>query len=268
MLNELEEIFSEVRKTLLQEREKLLEEVRNNPKGEMSYRFDLKAEEILIDYCKKRLDFPVRILSEERGHLTTKEGKAKYIIVVDPVDGSTNFKRGIEASGFSVAVLSAEKPLAVQNVEFGLVGNLFTGSVCKAGKGKGCYFNGKRMQTRKGIELEKAIICLDTDATQSEKNARYQRLMKTVAGIRRLGSSTLEATSVAIGASDAHVDVRDELTPENFMATYLLVREAGGVFTNGKGEELPEIESMTDKFNIVAAGNKELHEKILSLLDF
>ena len=268
MLNKLEEMFSLVRKTLLEENSQILESVEKNPKGEMTYRFDLRAEEIVIDFCKEQFDFPVRILSEESGEILTKEGTPKYTFVLDPVDGSTNFKRGLEISSFSIAVIPAEKALAVQNVEFGLVGNLFTGSVCKAEKGNGCYFKGVKTSTSNQEYVEKAIIALDTDSPKKENKKRYFRLLETVSAIRRFGSGVAELTAVATGALDAHVDIRDELTPENFMAAYLLVKEAGGIFTDWKGKKLPEIKSMTERFNIVVSGNRELHEKILGLIDY
>jgi len=151
MLKELEEMFFLVRKTLLEERTKLLEQTSLNPKGEMSYTFDLKAEEIAITYSKENFGFPVKILSEERGEILTGEGTPKFTLVIDPVDGSTNFRRGIEISCFSVAAFPAEKPLAVQSVEFGLVGNIFTGSVWKGEKGKGCYFNGAKAESSKNV---------------------------------------------------------------------------------------------------------------------
>lgn len=260
-------MFRLVRSSLLEEKAKLGKEVGRNPKGDMSYGFDLKAEEIAINYCREKLDFPVKVLSEETGEIVTKDGKPGYVFVIDPVDGSTNFKRGIEISSFSVAVLPAEKPVAPKNVEFALVGNLFTGSVCKAEKGKGCYFNNRKVETSKNTDVEKAIIGLDTDAAEKGKKKRYLKLLQTVKNTRRLGTSAAEATAVAIGALDAHVDIRDELTPENFMASHLLVKEAGGVFTDPNGNELPEIESLTKPYNIVVAGNQELHKKILELIE-
>ena len=260
-------MFLLVRKALLKERAQLSNAVGKNPKEDTSYRFDLKAEEIAVNYCKKRFDFPIKILSEECGEILAKKGKPKYTVVIDPVDGSTNFRRGIEISCFSIAVLPAEKPLAVQNVEFGLVGNLFSGSVCRAEKGKGCYFNNAMVKASKNANVEKAIIGIDTDAPEKEKRKRYIRLLETVGSVRRLGTSAAEITAVATGALDAHVDIRDSLTPENFMAAYLLVKEAGGVFTDPTGKELGEIESLTKQYNIVASGNKELHKKILELIE-
>ncbi|MDP2973901.1 MAG: inositol monophosphatase, partial [Candidatus Diapherotrites archaeon] len=72
---------------------------------------------------------------------------------------------------------------------------------------------------------------------------------------------------VASAGFDAHVDVRDKLTPENFMAAYLIIKEAGGVLTDAFGKELPETGDLKKPFNIVASGNIGLHRQIIELLE-
>jgi len=265
VLEKLEEMFSILRKTLLEEKAKLQEAVGRNPKGDMTYKFDLRVEELAVNCCKG-LDFPVRILSEESNEILTKGGKPKYTLVIDPVDGSTNFKRGIELAGFSAAVLPGEKPLAVQNVEFALTGNLFTGSVTKAEKGKGTFLNGNKINASQTREIGKAFVNIDLDFGDRKKTQRILDLMNSVCNVRRLGSCAIELALVATGCFDAHIDIRDLSTPENFMAGYLLVKEAGGIFTDGRGRELGEIESLQKPHNIIAAGNKELHKQIIELL--
>ncbi len=261
-------MFHLVRKSVLEEKAKLnVATGTTNPKGDETYRFDLRAEEIAINYCKENFDFPIIILSEECGEILTKEGEPKYTFIIDPVDGSRNFKRGIEISGFSIGAIPAGKPLAVQNVEFALVGSFFTGSVYKAEKEKGCYFNNAKAKTSQTTDIEKAFICIDPDAEDKEKRKRFLKLLNIVGAVRRLGSASLELSAVAVGALDGHVDLRDDLTPENFMAAYLLINEAGGVFTDPCGKELPPIKSLTEVYCIAAAGNKELHKKILELIE-
>ena len=267
MLKELEEMFKEVQKYLLTEGRRQIEIIKKNPRGDLSREFDLKAEEIAINFCKRRFDFPVKILTEERGTILTKEGKPKYVFVIDPVDGSTNFKQGIEASSFSIAAIPAEKPVMPQNVRFGLIGNVFTGSVSKAEKGKGATLNGKKISTSKTGQVEKAIVNIDLDFDEREKIARVLPLMKRLYQMRRIGSASTELSLVASAGFDAHVDVRDKLTPENFMAAYLIIKEAGGVLTDAFGEELPETGDLKKPFNIVASGNMGLHRQIIDLLE-
>jgi myo-inositol-1(or 4)-monophosphatase len=227
----------------------------------------LRAEEIAIDFCKREFDFPIKILTEERGEILTKEGQPEYVFIIDPVDGSSNFRHGVEAASFSIAAVPAGKALTPQNVEFALVGHIFTAKVCKAQKGNGALCNGKKTRASQIKEVEKAFVNIDLDFENREKIARVLPLMKKVNQVRRIGSASTELCYVAQRAFDAHVDVRDMLTPENFMATYLLIKEAGGVLTDAYGKELPEVRDLKKPFNIVASGNIELHKKIIGLLE-
>lgn len=86
--------------------------------------------------------------------------------------------------------------------------------------------------------------------------------------IRRNGSAALGLMQVATGAVDAYIDVRDISTPENWLAAQLLIREAGGIFTDPQGREI-EIDKLdlTRPYSYVASGNRELHDKILKCLN-
>lgn len=232
----------------------------------MTLRFDWEAEQIVIDHCKK-LGFPVRLLSEERGEVLIGSGTPKYVLIVDPLDGSTNYKQKIEISAFSIAAIPAGKSLALENVEYALIGSLWSGNVFSAQKGGGAFYNGKRASASGVTDLSKAIITIDLDFSDKKKWKRVGPVIEKSHMIRRMGANALDTAFVSIGAYDAMIDVRDRLTPENFMAGYLLVKEAGGIFTDPFGNELPEITDLTTPYNVVAAGNTELHREILGLLD-
>jgi fructose-1,6-bisphosphatase/inositol monophosphatase family enzyme len=62
------------------------------------------------------------------------------------------------------------------------------------------------------------------------------------------------------------VDVRDTLSPENYMAAYLIVTEAGGIVSDRFGKPLQPIRSMTQGQSIVAASTRPLHTAILEAL--
>jgi fructose-1,6-bisphosphatase/inositol monophosphatase family enzyme len=78
-----------------------------------------------------------------------------------------------------------------------------------------------------------------------------------------LGSASLELSCVA--NASVEVLIIKGLTPENFAAAYLIIKEAGGILTDERGKELPELD-MKKGYNIVASGNKEMHGKIIELL--
>ena len=85
-------------------------------------------------------------------------------------------------------------------------------------------------------------------------------------GVRAFGSATTVLARVADGSLEAHLDLRDRLTPENFLAPALIISEAGGLMTNSNGAALPQIQSLTECYSIVAAATPELHAMLLQYL--
>jgi len=250
-------MFRLVRHFLLKEGRTKLESHGVNPKGDVSKGFDLAAEEIVINYCRnKRL--PVELVTEERGRVKISDSP-EYTLVLDPVDGSINFARGIEFVGFSVAVLPYGK-LLLKNVKYALVGNVFSGTVFKAEKDKGSFRNNERIKTSRIEDLSKAVLFT---ASVPKRVSERIPVIRTVYRVRYLGSASLELSYVASGSGEACII--NNLTPENYAAAYLILKEAGGILTDVRGNELPELD-MKKGYDILASGNKELHKQIIELL--
>ena len=251
----------------------------------------MKVEKIVMDYCQRE-KLKVLLYSEERGRVKLAQ-KPEWTIFLDPVDGSVNFSRGIESTGFAIAValgeIEIEKGFKLEEIEYSLVGSIISGSVCYAQKGKGAYYKGvfsgfkeKKVFGSKIKDLENACLEIDLDfgsvspieKISQEKSQKIERIFpliypkRKVKFIRRMGSAALALMEVATGAIDGYVDLRDRLTPENWLAPYLLIKEAGGVFTDFKGKEIREIKSFREPLSILASGNKILHQKILKALNF
>ncbi len=273
MLDVFEETFHKVRKYLMTEGKEHKQDVAENPKGDISKVFDLKAEEIIINSLKEAHEKgrvpALHLLTEERGEVPIGENP-EYNIVIDPVDGSTNYKHNQEGVGFTIAAIPANEEVSPKNVKYAFTGSVTSGDTWSAEKGKGAWYNGKKIDKPSQVkEIGKAIINIDPDfrlAYDGKHKERVHRIVPIIqdAGwIRRIGSCALELSHVASGNLDAHVDVRDALTPENFMASYLIIHEAGGIMTDGHGKDFGEMRDITKKFTVVAAGNKELHEKII-----
>jgi myo-inositol-1(or 4)-monophosphatase len=85
--------------------------------------------------------------------------------------------------------------------------------------------------------------------------------------IRRTGSSAVDSVYVASSAYDAYIDIGNTLTGESFLASARIVLEAGGVISDDKGEPLRPITSLTQKFSLVIAGNKKLHQELIQKLN-
>lgn len=273
IVKHLESMSGCVRKFLNGKGHDMVEVLFANPKegeADVTRRFDYRAEEIAINYCRKNFRFPVRILTEERGAVITKRGEPFFTLVIDPVDGSTNYKRNIESTAFSVALIPKNQKIIPKNVEIALVSYIWSGNLIYAMKGEGAYYktaDGKIKPARGSSirDIRKALLGMDLDFN-ADSRWKWQRVMKVIQDchmIRRGGSAAQDAAYVAIGAYDAIIDVRDKSTPENFMAAYLLIKEAGGLLTGPDGKELGEMEDIKRCYNWVASGNRELHKQII-----
>ena len=97
-------------------------------------------------------------------------------------------------------------------------------------------------------------------------DASLAELMRTCSGLRVYGCASRALCMVATGALDAHIDVRNRLTPESFLAASLLVTEAGGHICRLDGGALGPFQSLQDRTTLVAASTKKLAEKIINVL--
>ena len=118
--------------------------MQENPGGNQTKLFNITTEKILTDHFKKCLP-GCNIIAEETGE-TSQNGNSDFTLVIDPVDGSFNFARGIKDVGCSIAVVEG-KELNLRNVKIGLVGNLMIGDIFKTQKEQGAYLNSKRIFT-------------------------------------------------------------------------------------------------------------------------
>lgn len=248
--------------------------VATNPKGEATRAFDAEAERVALDVARKRLG-SFRALSEEAGEVVVGDDP-RWTLVVDPCDGSNNFRRGIRAVGFAVAALPAGAPLDPDHVEFAVCGDIFTGSIYAAARGQGATLDGRPIHTSRLTELRPAMLGVnighdgptapDLDPKgERQLTRRLWELLERAATVRRSGSSVLDLCYVAQGAYSAYVDLRHKLTPENFLAPALIIREAGGTFTDATGQPLGTL-AFTDPYSVLAAGNETLLATILEAL--
>jgi myo-inositol-1(or 4)-monophosphatase len=260
-------MFEGVREFLLTEGLGKLGVVQQNIKGDVTKEFDYLAEGRILAYCTREIREPVRILTEERGEVRTRPGRAAWTLIVDPVDGSENFARGNEYSSVSVAALPGEETPHPDAVAHALVGRVFSGAVFEATRGGGATRDGRPIRPSDVRRLEDAVVGIDFYCPAPAARERLEPLLRRVKDARRFGTAAGELAMVACGGLDAYVDVRDFLTPENYMAAVLIVREAGGVVSGRRGESLLSVASMVQGQSLVAACTPALHAAILAVLN-
>lgn len=201
------------------------------------YRLDLAADGAVLEVLAGA---EVGVLSEESG-LTGAD--SEVVVVVDPVDGSTNASRGIPWYACSLCAVDSEGPWVA------LVVNLATGVSHRAVRGGGA----RRAEPGGGPEpiatsdttaLRDALVLLNGHPPAHLGWRQY----------RSLGATALDLCAVADGSADATIDcTRDALGPWDYMAAMLILTEAGGVIRDVWGREMVELEHSARRTPVSAA---------------
>ncbi len=208
----------------------------------------------------EEIDVKPRVVSEEwfEDYVSTED----WLLVVDPIDGTSNLSRGVPFSAVSLAIANGR---FMDDVYAGLVKNIFTGDEYFAYLGEGAYKNGSRIRVSKTLKTIDAFISLSI-VHQYPGKSRTLDLLRYTNYPRHLGSAALEDCLVAEAVLDAHVDIRGSLRVFDIAASQLIVREAGGkVYLTQDWSR--EVDLLKIKgIRIVSASTPHLMEKILDIL--
>jgi len=234
-----------------------------NAKGDDVKLFDVAANDAGLAVFRK-LELPVVVVSEESGRLEIGLGTPRHRIVLDPVDGSDNWGRGLPLSALSCAVLPIDAPLHSDWVEAALVGPLEQDTPMIALKGSGAWCGNDRLETSKLRNITEAVVSVELN--HHSPSPDLARLMAAARGVRCYGCASRALSLVAAGATDAHVDVRGRLTAESYLASARLVIEAGGWVVGLDGAPVAAPESLTDRVSLVAASSRKLCDEIVEFL--
>ncbi len=181
--------------------------------GDDTTAIDREAERVIL----ARFAGPDRrIVSEEIGI----EGDGRWTIVVDPIDGSLNAKRGIPFFSISIAVADGG---TMDDVVFGYVYDFGTGEEWTATRGGGAFVGGAPLTELPKEELE----ILSFEATTTEYVAGHAARMVGVAHrLRVMGSLAITLCHLAAGRIDGVVSLKAARSVD-IAAAQLLVRERG-----------------------------------------
>jgi histidinol-phosphatase len=187
---------------------------------------DRSTEEIARQWIQAR--FPADgILGEEFGSIRP-EAQRQWII--DPIDGTKSFVRGVPLWGTLVAVAEGISVLAGAAV-FPAVSETLS-----AGIGEGCWWNGSRCAVSQVKDLSRAtVLTSDLDfSTDPTRRAPWDRLSRA-AGISRTWGDCFGYLLVATGRAEVMID---PVVSRWDVAAFLpAVVEAGGMFTDWSGEQ-------------------------------
>ena len=185
---------------------------------------DVAAEQEITYHLQKA--YPDHaILGEESGLIGDEN--AEYQWIIDPLDGTTNFARGIPHYAISIACLHKGK------LEHAVVVDPVRREEFTASRGRGAQLNGRRIRVSKRASLDGALLGtgIPFKGHCDDKLEPYAKSVEVLAGqcagIRRAGAASLDLAYVAAGRLDAFWEIG--LAQWDIAAGALLVKEAGGL---------------------------------------
>ena len=190
------------------------------------------------------------------------KSEAKTLAIVDPLDGSSNFERGIPFYCTSVAVAEGE---TVDDISVGVVRDLVNGDVYHARKGEGARKNGRFIGTSANSDLSRGVVGVDISRSTPGLVAGLGLLVSSIKRQVHLGANALELCYLADGAIGAVGDVRGKIRIAAVAAAYLIATEAGATVTDTFGMKPAPRFDLDHRFSFVGAANPTLHREILRL---
>ncbi len=187
---------------------------------------DRESDKVIIDHLRANSQYA--ILTEESGFI----GESKdFVWVVDPIDGTKNFSRGIPFFCVCIALLKDNQPV------LGVTYNPVTRECFYAEKAKGAFMNGHRISVSTERRLEASVIIVNSGYAEEHRKKRSMifESMSRSSSVRVFGSTGLELCLVANGASECFISSGDKVW--DYAAGIVLVREAGGRVTDWNGKE-------------------------------
>lgn len=172
----------------------------------------------------------------------------EYTWIVDPIDGTCNYSRGIAQCAICVGLCHND------DMEIGVVYLPFTGEMFHAERGKGSFLNNRRINVS-GRPFEDAVLCCALSVYHKE----YARLCSDIIldaftqcnDIRRFGAAAPELCYLAMGRCELYFEY--VLSPWDYAAASLIVTEAGGYVMRADGRHL----SPHKPSGIIAANSSE-----------
>jgi myo-inositol-1(or 4)-monophosphatase len=226
--------------------------------GDETIRADALSEQIVLNGLETIGN--IEVMSEEAGHVVF--GKPQYRVTLDPLDGSTNYKRGIPLFTISVEVrtIPADEPAMA------VVYEPMNRQMFSAEKGRGAFLDGSPVHTNQKRRFEDCLF--DMDLHTAADKTRFNRFVEafrkfglSLNSFRSLGSCAISLAYTACGALDGFLDFSKNSRMVDIAAGLMILKEAGGTATDMHGE--PIVEGYD---SVIACCTEDVNRRVRQLL--
>jgi len=222
---------------------------------------DIAIGKMLVRYSQDVFpDF--NIIDEEAGVI---DRASNFTIVIDPIDGTSNFANGLPHFGVFIGILEKSTPVA------GVIAMPAFKDIYIAQKNRGALLNGQKIKVCDTTELRDALIAYGIDGHQDNPMATHEEtalLGDIVLAIRNLRSSN-SAFDIAAVADGRYGLVMNKTSKVwDNVAPQIIIEEAGGIFTDFYGHPMDYtniVHRSGDNFTF-CAGAPLLHAAMQSII--
>ena len=192
--------------------------------------YDLAVERFLKEKLPPLVPGSLFFGEEEKENASPLTG---WVFIVDPIDGTTNFVRGLKHSAISVALAHDGV------VEYGVVYDPYKDEIFSAKRGGGAFLNGRPIHVSER-PLDQGVFGMGTAIYDRQFIAPTMRLTEQLfrrsCDFRRLGAAALDLCGVACGRLDLFFEY--SLSPWDHAAGGLILTEAGGILSTLEGKPM------------------------------
>jgi myo-inositol-1(or 4)-monophosphatase len=225
--------------------------------GDVTFGIDKIAEDIILDGLKA-LNVPLTAISEEAGIIDMNGGGPK--VIIDPIDGSKNAVSDIPFYCTSIAVAEGDR---VADIRLAYIINLISGDEFWAVRDGGAFKNNEKISSQKDDTFY--MVAYEAQSPGRDISA----IMPVISRSRKtrcFGATALDLAYLAAGAISVFISPSPSRSFD-FAAGWLIVKEAGGIFTDTEGKTVEQVRlGLELSTPLLASGNKGLHLKTLKLL--
>lgn len=239
------------RETVLEAYRAIADPERFKDDGSAVTDLDLALEARLADALLP-LEASFGLHGEESGVL--REGSPMWHL--DPVDGTANFSRRVGVFGSQLVLMEGDEPL------FAAVYEPLLDEFTWAAKGAGTWHEGRRV-TMPARDPKQAVVYVDISRSGlfAEQRSLIMDLRRDCYKVRALGSVAIHLRDIAIGAADGYLGGRRHVTPLHDLGPgTLLIREAGGLVTDGAGND-----ALAER-RVVVAASPAVHDWLATFI--
>jgi myo-inositol-1(or 4)-monophosphatase len=227
--------------------------------GDDTVAIDAASEAVIVRRLRET-GASFTLISEELGKRAFGDADSTHV-VVDPIDGSLNAKRGIPFFALSLAVADGA---TMDDVHFGYVYDFGTGEEWTAERGGGAFLADERLGA---VAPKDEIEILSFEATLTSSVAEKAAQMVGFAyRLRVMGSLALSLCHLAAGRVDAVCSLKPARSVD-IASAQLLVRECGLAIDLPEAPPFEQAPLDTEgRSRVVAAGTSQLCRRLFALL--